>query len=347
MLILKHSIFRLSLPVLTAVILAGCDNKGVRVYTAPKDIPYEPPAPHHAPHPDHPGHSEHEEAAGKVWRPALKYKLPEGWKDLGPDAANIARFAAGEVAVAITALASMKGNETGLVNMWRQVRGQDPLSDEEAMKTLTDADIGGATGKMFEFAETGAEKGRRFIVAFVHRPEGSLFFKIQGDDAGVTAQRAAFFAMLKSVEFTGGDAPVPAAKPEPEAKIKLPAGWTQVAPGAMQVAKFTVPEKDGGKADVAVSVFPGDTGGNAANIKRWRGQIGLPDVDDATAAASAKPIEGAPEGSVMVDLEHNGKAIIGAIIPRSGQYIFFKLMGDASAVTAAREAFVSFVKGTP
>lgn len=158
------------------------------------------------------------------------------------------------------------------------------------------------------------------------------------------AQRVAFFEMLKSVQLTGASAASPPTQSPP---IKLPEGWTQVEPGPMQVAKFIVPEKDGAKADVAISIFPNDTGGTAANIKRWRDQLGLPAVDDATAEGAAKPLEGASPGSLVVDLENAGRAMVSIIVPREGEHIFFKLTGDAAAVAAAREAFVAFVKGTP
>jgi hypothetical protein len=115
----------------------------------------------------------------------------------------------------------------------------------------------------------------------------------------------------------------------------------------MQVAKFKVPEKDGGKAEVAISIFPSDTGGVASNVKRWRGQIGLPEGDDAAATAAAKPLEGAPEGAVLIELQNEGRALTGAIVPRDGKWWFYKMMGDQPAVAAARDAFVKFAQAQP
>ncbi len=353
------SFVRRGLPVALALAaFAGCKRKDIHVYTAPKDIPFNPEPEAATTHAEAPARER------EVWRPAVTYSLPQGWQDAGPDAANVARFNAGGVQVAVTALMSMKGNEAGLVNMWRQVRGQEPLSDEEAAKTLHDVEIAGdPAGKMFEVADSEGGQARRFIVAFVHRPEGSLFFKIQGADAAVTAQKGAFFDFLKSVKVGAGSAPIPptpAPAPAPEAgapaaagnsapptPANLPAGWTTLEPGPMQVAKFRVPDKDGAKAEVAISIFPSDTGGLASNVKRWRGQLGLPEVDDATAAAAAKPIEGAPQGAVLVELENSGRGLVGAIVPRDGKYWFYKMLGDAPAVTAARDAFVVFAKAQP
>ena len=124
---------------------------------------------------------------------------------------------------------------------------------------------------------------------------------------------------------------------------KVPEGWNVVAAGAMQVAKYSV---DGG-AEVAVSVFPSDTGGLAANVLRWRRQMGLPEVGAEEAAGAAKPIEGGPEGAVVVDLENGEKALGGAIVPRGGRWFFYKLTGPTAAVKAARETFVNFAKATP
>ena len=331
-----------------AAALTGCDRKAPRAYEAPKDRPFVPPK--ETAHSDDDGHGHGKKpparAEEKVWRPALTWTLPAGWKDAGADAANVGRFSAGDASVAITALTSMEGKETILVNMWRQVRKQEPLEEAEAAKLLKEVPIAGAKGMMFEFADEKSEKPSRFVVAFIHRPEGSLFFKIQGPDAAVTAQKPAFFEFLKAVKLSESSAPAPA----PEAKGwpgELPAGWTEVPPGPMQQAKFSVPEKDGAKAEVMVSVFPSATGGTVENVKRWRGQLKLAAIPDEEVAKLAQPLAGAPEGSIIVDLKNENRALTGAIVPRDGQWFFIKLLGDAPAVAAAREAFVKFATKLP
>jgi hypothetical protein len=127
----------------------------------------------------------------------------------------------------------------------------------------------------------------------------------------------------------------------------VPAGWTEVAPGPMQQAKFSVPEKDGSKADVMVSVFPSATGGTVENVKRWRKQIALTDIPDDEIAKLAQPLAGAPEGSIIVDLKNETRALTGAIIPREGKWWFLKLLGDAPAVASARDSFIVFATKIP
>jgi hypothetical protein len=112
----------------------------------------------------------------------------------------------------------------------------------------------------------------------------------------------------------------------------------------MQAAKFSVPDKDGAKAEVTVSVFPSDTGGALANVNRWRGQVGLPAVDEAGLAGCTSPLDPALPGAVLADLKGESKSMLGAIVPRGGEWFFYKLTGDAAAVSAAREAFVSFIR---
>ena len=334
---LKTKFLLCALPL--AVALAGCERKDVRVYLAPKDRPFVPPeTAEETPAPK----------TAEVWRPALSWTLPAGWKDLGPDQANVGRFSVGAASVAVTALTSMEGRESFLVDMWRKVRGLPPLDEAEAAKMLKDVPIAGGPGRMFELSDGEGDKATRFIVAFAHRPEGSLFFKIQGGEAAVSEQKPAFFEFLKTVRFTDGTSAPPAPPPEPVALPgEVPEGWTAVAPGPMQQAKFSVPEKDGAKADVTVSVFPSATGGTVENVKRWRRQLGLADIDDAAVAQLARPLDGGPEGSVIVDLQNESRAMVGAIVPRGGQWWFYKLLGDPAAVAGAREALVVFARGTP
>jgi hypothetical protein len=54
----------------------------------------------------------------------------------------------------------------------------------------------------------------------------------------------------------------------------------------------------------------------------------------------------APEAK-LVTLTNENRAMFGAIVPRQGQWWFYKFVGDAPAVNAEREAFVQFAKSQP
>ena len=330
--------FSISVLVAAACGLAGCKKPFVRVYLAPKD------------------------ASGPI-----TYKLPPGWKEGTPNSVSLVAFSiksgGEEAGINVTPLPNLAGREQLVVNMWREQAGLAPVDGEELEKALEPVPIGGEQGRMFEVL--GAREGGaplRIVTAFFHTAKASWFFKMTGDEALVTAQKPAFVEFLKSVRVSEealsagplsqrgapDESSAPASNAAPPAASspagEPPAGWTVLAPGNMQIAKFAVPEKDGAKAEVSVSVFESDTGGTLKNVNRWRTQVGLGETDEAGLPASVKPLEGA-NGAVLVDLKNDSRALLGAIVPRDGQWYFYKLLGDAAAVEGAREQFVAYAKG--
>jgi hypothetical protein len=348
---------------LVLVAVPACRKAEIRTYVAPRDKEVV----RAAAGAEEGGAAGEQPAAERAALPAVTWTLPSGWTDLGSDGGmNVGQFKVGEVMINITPLASMEGQENMLVNMWRNVLGQPAFSEAEATAALQEAEIAGGKGRFFDLSAERGGSPVRIVTAFLHREGRSWFFKLQGPPDAVGAQLEAFKGFLKTVKFgAAGAAKVetpavtPAAAPEQPAVApapapaaeggeiavpgKVPEGWSVVAAGAMQVAKYNV---DGG-AEVAVSVFPSDTGGLASNVLRWRRQLGLPEVGAEEAAGAAKPIEGGPEGAVVVDLENGEKALGGAIVPRGGRWFFYKLTGPTAAVKAARETFVNFAKATP
>ena len=326
--------------------LAGCRKPHIRVYLAPKEMPVAAAA-DAVPEP--------EESQPPKPKPQLSYTLPAGWLEAAPNSVNVASFTiksgGAEANVAITPLPNLAGRESMVVNMWREQAGLAPIEDGELAKTLEPVEIAGKKGQMFEVL--GAKEGGaplRIVTAFYHEGGASWFYKLQGDEALVAAQKAAFVEFLKSVRVKEASAPAAettSAPPAPEFKWKVPDGWQALPPGNMQVGKFAVPEKDGAKAEVFVSIFPSDTGGTLANVNRWRQQLGLPAVDDAGLANVVAPLDPATPDAVLIDLKSDPRALLGAIVPRDGRWWFYKMLGDAPAVAAARDSFMAFAKAAP
>jgi hypothetical protein len=57
-----------------------------------------------------------------------------------------------------------------------------------------------------------------------------------------------------------------------------PAGWDARAPTSVRIGNYAIPNPAGEPADFAITSFPGDVGGDLANVNRWRNQIGMPPI---------------------------------------------------------------------
>ncbi len=332
--------------------LAGCGREQIRVYTAPKDVPPSVMAANEA-------SPTATEAASRA-RPQISWKLPAGWTDGGANGISMASFrilggAGKEASVSITEMDNWKGREAMLVNMWRSSgAGLGTLSEDEAVKQLHQVDFAGEPGLLFEVSGTNKvevagktnDAAVKIITAILHDPDGSWFCKLSGDPAVVDGQRPAFLDFIKSISFIAATPP-PVLAGGQKYNWKVPGEWKAVAAGDMQVARFSVPEKGGAKADVFVSVFPSDTGGMLANINRWRRQVNLGPVEEPALKGLIAPLDPANPGAVLVDLSNGDQRLIGSIVPRQGTYWFYKLSGSAEAVAPEKESFVEFVKSTP
>lgn len=334
----------------SAALFTSCRKPEIRVYLAPKD-----PPPAATPQTADAGHDHSQHA-----HPKLTWALPAGWQEVGHNDVSVATFAvktdAGEASVTITPLPDLKGREELVVNMYRQQAGLAPIAQGELGSVLQPVEVAGGSGQLLELDGKSGDKTVRILTAIEHRDGKSWFYRIAGDAALVAAQKPAFLDFLKSVRIEeGGAAPAApaAASPavtdsaEPKFNWAVPPGWRPLAAGQMQVAKFAVPERAGAKAEVSVSIFPSDTGGTLANVNRWRKQLGLGDVDDAGLAPLVAPLDPNTPDAQLVTLTAEKQAMLGAIVPRGSRWWFYKLMGDAAAVSAERESFVAFAKAQP
>jgi len=152
--------------------------------------------------------------------------------------------------------------------------------------------------------------------------------------------------------------PAPATAGTSDITWTLPAGWTtQPDQSGMRKGSFLVSGADGAKsdrvggakADMSVTAFPGDVGGDLPNVNRWRGQVGLPPIDDAALAQTVQTID-APAGKFSfielsgVNAAQKTVRMLGAWLQQPDRRWFFKLLGDDALVTAQHDAFFAFLK---
>ena len=316
------------------LLAAGCQREEVRAYRVPKEQAASAPSAN---------------APAAETAPKIGWQVPDGWQAKPADGMRLGSFGVtgsdGTVAdVSVIPLAGDAGSVDSNINRWRGQMGLAELGKDEAAKLGETVSIAGSDARLFDFAGTpsGKSKAGRMLVAMLERAGMNWFFKMQGDDALVAARRNEFIVFLKSVRFQADtEAPAETASPAATASAwKLPTGWSEIAPGPMQQAKFSA----GGKAEVTISIFPGQAGGLLMNVNRWRGQVGLGAVDEAALVNLIQQAD-SPSGKLtVVDMKSidGAKRLVAAIATRGSESWYFKLLGDAVPVEKERAAFVKF-----
>ena len=288
-------------------------------------------------------------------QPRLQFVLPAGWTEQAPSQMRAASFVVtgtnGDTAdVGVIPLPS-GGNDLALVNMWREQMQLPALTNPPPVETVPVAD---GSAKWFDLVSEqpliDGKSRARILVAELPRGATTWFFKIVGSEAFVTAQKDNFLQFLKSVSFADA-APAPAMtamtaqSPAVDSIWTVPAGWQSVPPSDFLVAKFVVQEGDA-KAEVNVSQLAGTGGGLAANINRWRGQVGLPPTEELLST----PIDIKGGTAQLVDFSgkdtQTGKPtrLVGVVAPQGDRTWFYKLKGDETVVAKQKDAFIKFIQ---
>jgi hypothetical protein len=128
---------------------------------------------------------------------------------------------------------------------------------------------------------------------------------------------------------------------------QAPAQWVSKPATQFRKATYAVPG-DAGESDLSITAFPGEAGGELANVNRWRSQLAQPPLgpDDLGGAVTRVEANGLKFAIVEIAPRGDpaGKGMIGAMVPVGGSTWFFKLTGPGPAVKAAKPAFIEFLR---
>jgi hypothetical protein len=370
------------LPVLMLLLLvAGCHRDEVKTYRVAKDQEQSPPQsapamPTDSPNPTlPPGHPDISSASA---RPQLTWQTPEGWTEVPPGEMRVASFKiqghnGKQADVSVIPLPGLAGSDEANVNRWRGQVGLPPVSPDALKNSAENVEAGGQPAQLYDIAGQNPANGepQRILGVIQRRDDMAWFFKMTGDTDLAEQQKPAFVAFLKAVKFTtvpaqaelpsshppigdmGLGAPATAAGPissEGKPNWQVPAGWQEVSGGQFLVAKFNITGAEGATAVVNVSSSPGEGGGLAGNINRWRGQLGLGQLSDDDVNQLVTTIDVQGGKASLVDLSgtdaRTGQPtrLVGVIVPQSSQTWFYKLMGDAKVAESQKDAFTKFVQ---
>jgi len=352
--------------------LTACRDRGIASYRVPKE-----PDAEQAPAPDAAAPSGAPAISWTVpdgWQPQPATAMRQGsFLVAGADGAS--------ADVSVVSFPGTGGDDLANMNRWRDQLKLAPVSAADMPAQVQS--VTGAAGQFVfsDLAGPAGEKGAvRILGAWLRQPDRVWFFKMMGPSDLVEAQRDAFVGFLQSVrlaEAQAGAVPLARSGSAPPNTNDLPkvvpganAPLVQAAAGAGEMNSIPVQAAGGasllwqappdwqtlpgnamrkgsygvGGAEVAITAFPGDVGGVLANVNRWRGQAGLPPVDEAGLGQATTSMESNGLHFLVVDAEGGSAPIVAALLPWNGGTWFFKLTGPAEPVARAKPAFISFLK---
>jgi hypothetical protein len=353
-----------------AAALLGCGREDIQVYRVARDK--ADPATATDPHGGRPLAGTPTGAA--MAQPDLTWKAPAGWEETPPGEMRLASFRVKgapdkQADVSIIPLPGFGGGDLDNVNRWRGQVGLPPVKAEELAKLAEKVEIAGADAQLYDQAgQNPAGDAKSRILAAILRRDGAVwFFKMTGDDQLVAQEKPRFVEFLKSIEFRArpqqaalppshppldaASVPAAAAPTGDKPNWTVPSGWKEEPPTQMLLAKFTAADKEE-KAEITVSVFPGDGGGLLPNVNRWRGQLGLEPLKNDMELAHIVPEMDLPGGGHLTVVDFTGTdsktgkpaRLVGVVVPQNGQTWFYKLMGDAAVVAREKPALLKFVQ---
>ncbi len=182
-------------------------------------------------------------------------------------------------------------NEEG-INSYTVDKPEKVQQENHVENTAADAPAAPAMAKPSQPPAGAAQAGKPARMFAAHVPQGNdvWYYKMTGPVEAVEALVEPLAKFVSSVKYEQG-----------KASWKLPEGWKQNPGGGMRFATLEIPS-DAGPLELAVFRLnngPDEVAHAAANINRWRGQLGLPGIttddvknagDDITKPTSKKKI---------------------------------------------------------
>jgi len=211
--------------VAAALLLAGCRDREVVSYRAPRDSappPVERPKKTMAQgelpdgHPPIGGAAANAPAGGAMAAAglpagavsknnALVWTAPANWQERAPGSIRKGSYtvpgeggAAGDLS--ITAFPGDTGGLHANVNRWRGQIGLAPISDAEVEKSITQFEANGLKIIFVDMVGTSGNPPMRLLGAIVPYERETWFFKLTGPDPLVAGQREAFRTFLSTVK---------------------------------------------------------------------------------------------------------------------------------------------------
>lgn len=351
-----------------ALAFTGCREAKVAHYTVPKEKPPEMPGMSAGS-----GADMASTAVPTAQGAGLGWTAPADWEEKPASAMRRGSYTVkgadgAEADLSITAFPGDVGGELANLNRWRGQIQLPPLAESDLTEATRTIKVGDLDFVLVDFANPDAPKPQRILGAFTSFGGSTWFFKLMGPADLVEAAKPKFLTFIQSVTppapAPGASAPpapaAPSAAPSAMAASTVPtaqgagltwtapAAWTAKPHSAMRRGSYQVAGPNGAEADMSVTAFPGDVGGELANLNRWRGQIQLPPLAAADLPQATTSLQVGTLEFTVVDFSNpdapDAPRILGAMVSYDGATWFFKLTGPGAAVGPAKADFLHLLQ---
>lgn len=311
---------------------------------------------------------------------ALGYDLPAGWEVREPRPMrdiNLGVAGAPDTECFVTVIPGDGGGVEMNINRWASQVGQPDL-DPEAIAALPRIEMLGVEAVLVDLEGTFTGMrgevnipGAVVLGAVAMLEEHGVFVKMTGPAETVRAHEEAFQAFSASLRIEDGtlatptapvaedDAAYDAASPAAQADVPFdparlawtaPEGWVQADDRPMREVTYTV--ADSPETECYVTVLSGDGGGMAANLNRWRAQMGdrTPFTTDEINAMPTIPMLGGEARLIALDGDFTGMtgptmqgfSLRGAVVLLGSHAVFVRITGPAEIIEREHDNFLAF-----
>lgn len=312
---------------------------------------------------------------GAAAAPAVHWTAPTGWEEQPATGFRkgsfLVRSADGKQAdVSVISFPEQAGGLLANVNRWRDQLKLAPITNEaEVGKPLSVAGRDMFLVDLVSDQPILPDGSKSRILGGIFPANGETwFFKMSGPDQLVESERERFTQFLQSVHLeesapvsanSGASGSTNAPTPPPiepaqgaPLQYTLPPGWEEKPLTTMRLASFNAAAPNGKKADVSIVALPGMAGGDLANVNRWRDQVKLGPIDEATLQQQAEHVKANGHDFLVVDLASTAplgdppekQRILAAILDENDHSWFIKMTGEDAAVAAQKNAFADFLR---
>jgi|FLOH01.1.fsa_nt_gi hypothetical protein len=291
----------------------------------------------------------------------LEWIVPAGWESKAPTSMRLANLVPAGNPNSECTLTLLGGNGGGAlsnVNRWRAQMGLGAI-DQAAMDAIPTMSVLGYDASFFQLEGAYSGMGGEpkpdwsMLGLILSREQFTIFVKMNGPTDLVNAERSNFFAFCASLREPGANTAPAAASNQGAAGTQqkgytMPAGWSVGPQKSMRTLNLLA-----GDSECYLILLGGEAGGLAANLNRWMGEVGLPDLTSTEIAAlptvnlfgvSASMIEVTGNYKGMGDNDGLARTVFGVALVRSTGSAFVKMVGPSDEMAGEKQHFIEFVE---